>query len=228
MKSRGFTLIEMLVAVAITLALSGAVLAYIWRLRDAQERMTVAAARSAGVEMLFTRLEDDLVGVIAGDPKLGAGVKGDATSLTLLCRGTPPLSETNRGGDLVRMELRFDALTGTVYGERSGAEKATSASDAAEAVFGADVEATPRGEALIEGVREMRLRYYTQGAWSESFDSGASGGLPEAVEVALWFGAVDEASEGVVAETDMPRPPPDRLRVIVVPDAPEKAWGGGL
>lgn len=225
---RAFTLVEMMVAVALTLALSGAVLVYIWRLMDAQDRMQTAASQSAGVEMLFARLEDDLVGVIAGDPRLGAGVKGDATSLTLLCRGTPPLGVAGAGGDLVRMEIRFEEEEGTVFGLRSSAGTDGGGDDAAEDVFAADAGAIPRGEILIDGVRELRLRYRKGGSWSDTFDSGSDEGLPEAVEVAVWFrGAGESEQEPTGAMDDLSRPAPDRLRVIVVPDAPSAAWGSG-
>jgi hypothetical protein len=59
----------------------------------------------------------------------------------------------------------------------------------------------------------MRVRYWMQGEWADSFDSLSAGSLPQAVEVALWFGVAAAPSEEDNFGT------PDRVRTIAVPDA---------
>jgi hypothetical protein len=71
----------------------------------------------------------------------------------------------------------------------------------------------------------MRMRYWTDRGWQDSFDSLAAGALPGAVEVALWFGAPDGGGVGGTGEESGARDAaeelgvPDRVRTISVPDA---------
>jgi hypothetical protein len=105
---------------------------------------------------------------------------------------------------------------------------------------------------MCEGVGFLRLRYYDGERWSASFDSGAAGALPVAVEVAVWFGPpgpreeADEAGGGTEAAespekkrtekrenegtgqeragADRIARAPDRVRLIVAPDGPVSSW----
>lgn len=179
MRRRGFTLIEVLIAIALIGMLSGSVFAFLWTLvarRDVmQDRSMEAAVGSA----FIGRLESDVMCGLAGDDSAGAGIVGTATSLKLLTRGvwlpTGAGDRAGASGDLQASEYVFSPESGTLEGRRW-------------AVTGGD--ATPPGfETISPRVQRLRLRYSDGTVWHDSFDSGKAGTLPVAIEVAIWFGA---------------------------------------
>ncbi len=198
----GFTLIEVLVAIALMLALSAGLFSYVWNLISRRDRLVEVAAQQAAAGALFEELERDLATTFAVDASGSAGVKGDSASLAVRCRGVAGVG--GRGEPIARLD---DLLGGEVKFEE-GSLSARRLGDG-EGTF----------EVVTSGVQLLRLRYFDGRAWLESFDSAATGTLPVAVEAALWFGEVPEGENELEAETEVRRAP-DRLRVIVVPDGP--------
>jgi prepilin-type N-terminal cleavage/methylation domain-containing protein len=226
---RGFTLLEVLIVLALVGMLTGSVIAFLWDLwgrRDVLMRVSAdAQAGSAVVE----RMEFDILGGLAGDQAAGAGVKGTATTLRLLTRGVdvPVGGKGNTSGDLQASEYQFD----------SGALKARRWN-----IGGSQGEL----ETVCDHIEALHLRYFDGKEWKESFDSLSAGTLPVAVEVALWFGTPKPAADGSapaapakatapVADSDapvdrkvgddaLPGREPDRLRLIVIPDGPVASW----
>ena len=225
---RGFTLAETLVAIAVLSALVGAVFGFMGGLaqrRDTLERMTEDAA--AG-DSLFRNLEGDIATCVAGAPGAGAGIAGDAQSLRLLSR-SGLIDPAVEGIELVRAEYRFDAAGRSVTVVRRGARGGAGGGS----------------EVVSRRVGLLRFRYLTAGQWRERFDSAAAGGLPVAIELAVWFGAEapapatpadedapDEAlgeAPGATEELEpapMPTGEPDRVRTFIVPDGPTGSWEG--
>ena len=240
----GFSLLEALVAIALVVGLSGGVMSFLfnlWRQRDGVERGTDALR---GAAALLEGLEGDVLGAVAGDGSGGAGIVGGETSLRMLTRSVaaPVLGDgiESVAGDLQGVEYVFDEAARTLSASRWDAMRAD------------------RGQSgtsvLAEGVSRVRLRYFDGTAWRGSFDSGRDGGLPVAIEVAVWFGSsgvreVDPVEGGVPegaevgfpndlpaieddlgdpgAEEEAPVAPPDRVRLIVIPDGPVSAWREG-
>lgn len=233
---RAMTLLQLLVALSLAIVLLGAIFLFLGDLIDSRERARVRSAREDAIAALFERLEGDLATAIAGDRSLGAGIKGDATSLSVLTRGVLPDPRAPRRGlgDLQRHEFRHDRAAQSIVGTRSAPRGGAGAAAAETIVF--------------DGVvARVRFRYHDGQRWLDAFDSVAAGGLPAAVEVAVWFelppagsndglgdgGAqevLDEApsDQDMLRDTDSAREPeerddpalprPDRLRVITVPD----------
>ncbi len=242
MKHRpAFTLVEVLVAVALLLLLAGAVSSFLWQLLDRESRVLDWTARSRTASVMFDRLQRDLFTAVASTPD-GPGVVGDPTGMVIAHRAflvdDPDLS------DLQRTEIRFDPRAGTLRLTRR---------DWARPPIGGENEAHPDEPVPADdtppadGIRAVRFRYHDGRAWRSSFSSTRS--LPAAVEVAVWFGGI---SDGDIRAADEPpaaqemmagdrgaddpstaslidtlgqprgRPPqrePDRLRVIAIPDA---------
>lgn len=246
------TLLQLLVALSLAIVLLAAIFLFLGDLIDSRERAQVRSAREDAIAALFERLEGDLATAIAGEQSLGAGVKGDATSLSVLTRGVlPDLLVPRRGlGDLQRHEYRHDRAAQSIVGTRS----------APRGVAGA---AAPETVVFDGVVARVRFRYHDGRRWLDEFDSRAAGGLPAAVEVAVWFElppqddtvAIDvvggeqafrdedsteaissrERDSGQASEDrdDEALPRPDRLRVITVPDGgvpaeTRSASGGGV
>lgn len=247
-KSRGgFTLFEVLLAVALAAVLSGGIYAFLVTLQLRQGQILSLSERMRGGSRLIERLEGDVLASVTGTPGRGAGIDGEHDRVRILTRGvTPPLAGGVRTplGDLQGVEMTFDGAAGVVRARRFDA-----------------LGGTPAGEAevIAEGLERVRFRYHDGRAWRGSFQSLQAGGLPAAVEVAIWFGQGapaagrerdDEAGAGGMGgveraegraprepmwieeeagpgEEEPPRRAPDRVRVIVVPDG-AKAGGEAL
>jgi prepilin-type N-terminal cleavage/methylation domain-containing protein len=208
MVRRGFTLVEVLLALALMLALSAGLFGYVWGLLDKRDRLVEVAQQQAAAAAVFEELENSLATTFAADASGRAGVKGDGASIAVRCRGVAsrggPGGEGDLG-DLVGGEVSFTggAVSARRFGRRDG-----------------------EFEVVSEGVERLRLRYYNGSEWLEEFDSAAVGELPVAVEVAVWFGAAVEGDEDEFGSEPEVLREPDRVRVMIVPDGPT-SWKGG-
>lgn len=218
MTRRGFTLIEVLLTLALVTMLTGGIFAFLWNLLERRDVLHRGVLQAQAAGAFVERLESDLLSGLAGDASAGAGVVGTATTLRLLTRGVwlpADAAEAAGAGDLQGTEYAFDWAKGELTGRRW--------------VAGARV---PAMEVITGGVAALRFRYFDGTEWRNSFDSASAGKLPVAVEVALWFGAsgageAPSSAEAGESESPLPNREPDRLRVIVVPDGPEAAWREG-
>lgn len=241
MSRRAFSLVEVLIAIALIGAFLGAAFGFFSNMLDARQRAAAYAKRERACSLVIDRLEQDLTTCLVGDPVTGAGVAGDNTSIRVLSRSVAShlaergLHDSGVLGDLQRTEFRFSG--GLIEGRKTAVRAGSSGGDA-EPFW-------PVGR-----VAKMRFRYHDGSSWRDSFDTLQAGRLPLAVEVAIWFdpwpselaeaqiGAnesgdesaepvpdgADEADESLLEldtrlRFDEAIPPPDRVRVIAIPDA---------
>ena len=223
---RGFTLLEVLVVLALVGMLAGSVVGFLWELWGRRDALMRASADAQAGSAVVERMESDMLSGLAGDQSAGAGVAGTATTLKMLTRGVdvPVNGKGSTSGDLQASEYQ---INGGVLKARRWNIGGT----------------TPEFETVCDHVEAARIRYFDGKEWQASYDSLKAGGLPVAVEVALWFGTPKKAEEGGNIRTgtvnrktrlqpqasndgDLPTRQPDRLRVIVVPDGPTAAWRG--
>ncbi len=206
----GFTLIEVMLALALIGLLASAMMSFLWSLSDRQAWLGRAVAQAQATDALFDRLEGDLLGAIAGDARLGGGFQGGAARLRLLSRGVD-LADGG-AGDLQESVYHF-------LGE------SLSLSRRPLGVSGDDAAAEPYP--LLSRLSRVRFRYFDGRTWKLDFDSAAAGRFPAAIEVCVWRAGRAPAVEGASGDgSEAAWPEPDRSRVIVVPDGPEAAWGG--
>jgi hypothetical protein len=241
MRRRAFSLLEVLIAIGLVVALFGAMFAFLFDILSSRRRALDHTAKQLAATTLIDRAELDLMSCIVGDGVYGAGVEGDNTSLRILTRGVAA-HLAGRGpddpvvfGDLQEVEYRFDEAQGRIEARR--------------------LPAGDRGEAnapfapLGGEVYKVRFRYYDSTVWSDSFDSLSEGRLPVAVEIAVWFrpwpGQGDRPEPEEAADPEIPQrltfdptggfdeaeyarqsdleffdePEPDRFRVILILDA---------
>lgn len=264
---RAFTLVEVLVALAMVVLLAGALFTFTWNLQQQSRLVAGALRRQTQAAALFDQLEADLLTATASAQRGGAGIVGSARMLTVSTRASMLAgSALERIGDgrvaSYRLDGRNVILKRVPGGGTSGVEGS-----------------------LCDDVGDLRFRYFDGSTWNERFDSAAAGVLPVAVEVALWWeppnteetaaaGAQggstpaprdsraarapvsargtlarrpsdsastrglssDESSRDSPEEPERdgsaepPTPPTrsaDRVRVILVADAPEAPWKGG-
>lgn len=232
-----FTLIETLIAVALLMLLSAAMLAFLFDLRTQRLTLSDLSSDLEVGSVLFDRIERDLALCLAQDPEREtAGVKGDASSLSIVARRVwlniddPALGMRA----LTRTTYRFDAASNTLT-----------------------IEADNQTSILSDRVEAFRIRYNDTAqpdTWRESFDAVESAGLPVAIEVAIWFkppgparrdnteptastnavptdprlsAAAEEASairrqalaSPMSDSSEVPDREPDRWRIFALPDA---------
>jgi prepilin-type N-terminal cleavage/methylation domain-containing protein len=233
MKARpGMSLVEVLLAIVLVGMIALGLYAFLARIGSAREQVALAAQRDHAVSVFLGLVEEDLLGAVVELPGIGAGVKGTATELSLVGFGVtvdPESADASRS-DVVRSTYRF--ASGRLVVTRAGLN----------------------GETVLENAGRVRFRYHDGRTWLSTFDSSAANRLPVAVEIAVWLTKPegvdaattvpsDRADQGDPSEPDVmsdaaredggleapagdgePWPPPDRLRVIVVPDAPDAGW----
>ncbi len=245
---RGFTLLEVVLALSLAVLLLGASMTFLWELADRRSTLARGSRDLHAAVVLVERLEADLAAGLAGDEGVGAGIEGTETKLKLLSRGvwlapsgagsgTPNAGGAGEG-DLQASEYQFDPTAGRVSARRFVVRPGAAGG-------GGEMEL------VSDRVERLRFRYYDGRAWRTSFDSKAAGDLPVAIEVAVWFTSLKNATappmetpaptgepgeddaESLAApadefgDTDRRWPAPDRLRVIIVPDGPVSSWKEG-
>ncbi|MGQ0626941.1 MAG: prepilin-type N-terminal cleavage/methylation domain-containing protein [Phycisphaerales bacterium] len=226
---RAFTLLEVLVALALAILLLGALMAFLGQLQRQRAVLTIESDQLQGAGLLMDRLEGELLCVVAGDAVVGAGVKGDSNSLALLSLVVPSVRSGGRAafaqGGMVRTTYTFDPAAALIRASRVDVLAAGG---------------TPSTGEIGRGMTRVRFRYYAKsssgiGTWRDSFDALTEGGLPLAIEVALWFGS--SAPAGPDPSSPEPDallltdtvglaatlPPPDRVRLIAVSGGPTEA-----
>ncbi len=242
---RGFTLMETLVALGLLLVLVGLVFAFGMNLTASRDRLNAHMRRSQAVRVFLDRLEQDLRTSVARDAGQGAGIVGDGSSIEVLSRSVGAMGQSQdlatALSDLQRCAFRWEDGSRLLQGSRSAAS------------------ADPAWATIADDLGYVQWRYHDGSGWVSQFDSGASGRLPVAVEVAVWFVAPPHDPQEPAAEeqpmeeddplagmfsaprpavpdsTDVPVeimeeehrdwPPPDRVRLIIIPDAPEFEYG---
>lgn len=204
MKIRGFTLVEVLVALVIIAMLTGAVYRFMSGISEDRTRIEVVANRNIGATRLFSMIETDLLTCVAVADDGGSGVKGDSSNVRIKSRAVR-LSAENAAdfSDATETEYRFDRSTSALLARRDDRG----------------------GEPLLDDVALVKFRYFHEGEWKSDFDSAAVGTVPAAVEVAVWFMAnrmeqeIDVSSEAGLSDDELKLPPPDRILVVGVHDA---------
>ena len=83
----GFSLFEVLVALALTVLLLGTLFTFYFNLLNARQRLIDTATQHRSADLLIERLETELMTCIVGSAADGAGVKGSPDSITILSRG---------------------------------------------------------------------------------------------------------------------------------------------
>ncbi|MBT8485703.1 MAG: GspJ family type II secretion system protein [Phycisphaerae bacterium] len=230
---RGFSLLEVLVAIALIGALLGAMFAFSWDMLSVRDRLLLETNRARGAALLLDAVEGDLLTCVVGDAARGSGVQGDATTLSILSRAVPARLAIAHASELVfadleRSRYRFRMGSGLIEAQRTPVVMGSGAGY----------------EAMGGPVARVRFRYHDGSGWRDRYDSLAEDRLPLAVEIAIWY-ADTEPDDGFGSESsaedpwpdapagfddlagfddagDDPATPvvaPDRLRVILVPDA---------
>lgn len=240
---RGFSLFEVLVSIGVILALSIALGAFVRDVARSRERLDLAMARQRSADAAIDLLERALATTVVEDAILGAGVRGGAERIELVARGVPAWRLGS--GPSRRRSLEDRERLSLAGGDPALGESIVRRGEGAEAREGL-IPATLRfryhdGEAwrsAFDSVREGRLPVAVEvSLWWRREGEPSEAASDE-------FGPLEEDPErdgldedrsreerdddrrGAAASLDVaredlggPMRPPDRVRVIAVPDA---------
>jgi type II secretory pathway component PulJ len=233
---RGFTLLEVLLALGMIILLFATMTRVFDDLVDARTRVRRSMFQTEGIAAAFELLTRSADAAVATGLDGEAGVTGDSVSIRIARSGvaTTRLGDSSTGISPVQdrhaVELAFRNGEIVVRDEDDGGT-----------------------ETLVSGLFAVRFRYHDGLEWSDSWSSAASG-LPVAIECSIWTSPWpdaawpawipepeldDEASSddgeaalgidfeesfeefeiGTILESDDPLPVPDHVRVISILDA---------
>ncbi len=238
MRQRGFTLLEVMIALGLILALLAVMFGFLSDVQGSRRRALAFTARQRAATTLIDHLERDLMTCVVEDDEGGAGVAGSERSLRILSRGVLIRSsgEPNAAWrDMQISDYEFREGKGIVNMRRMAVGEGSGA----------------RFYPLGGRVGQVRFRYHDGNRWIDSYNSADQGHLPRAVEVAIWFNSPDSHDsemreeerlsdsglqperntfdatagfdeEAFALESDLKEfaePSPDRIRVILIPDS---------
>jgi general secretion pathway protein J len=179
--SRGFTLVEVLVAISILGILMTSVYGIFTSVSVARERLDADSADYHRARVIFDRMGRELRSTYfqVRDSNLvfTGGVSDESSaSLELTTTAVSPLSKTGSGLARIRYLLIPDPEAAT-----GGQVLMRSESPAYDPAPDTGIAGMMR---LAPGVETMTLRFFANGQWQEKWDGRASG-LPEMVEIGL-------------------------------------------
>lgn len=165
-RTRGVTLIELLVALGLAAALLASVITFLRDLETSRDRIQERSGRDRGVDSFLDAIEIALATCVL-DAVGAAGISGDAASCTIRSSTVEPalaLAPSARPFPVATVAwFGFDEETGSLLLRRG-----------AGAV-----------DALPVGATALRVRYHDGSEWAESYDALERGRLPTAVDVSI-------------------------------------------
>jgi type II secretion system protein J len=226
-KSRGFTLLELLLALGIAAFLLGAAYALFRAGQALSSRAQALAEVYQAARAALRALEGDLRAAVRPGRPFDAGFRGTRGGTEALRRdrlefvtasglrpdegvGAAPAGPGVRGIDLRAVAYRVED-----EGAPSGARGLVRERRAALTAETVELGRPENVEEVAPEVVGLGFRYFDEGEWREEWDSAAVGKLPRAVEATLlvrgeWRG--EEILERFVARVYLPvaaEPPPE-------------------
>lgn len=174
---RGFTLVEIMVAVAVAALLLSTIYGVFQTVAGAKQRLDQEGENYHQARVIFDRLSRELRGVYAPttSPKSrfegGTNDQGE-TYLRFTTTASTPLSGAGIGEVSYLLQQDPDNPSGRKVLERS--EQGMT-----------NVAQTVQGYRIASGIETLTLRFFDQGSWSEQWPATTPVKLPTAVEVSL-------------------------------------------
>ncbi|MFG0291543.1 MAG: prepilin-type N-terminal cleavage/methylation domain-containing protein [Phycisphaerales bacterium JB050] len=171
-RRHAFTLVEVILSLAILVVLASSIG---WAVREMREKTMVLRRASDDLTLcttVFDLLDSAVTNGLALDPtRGGAGIRGESDSIEIVSRGVLADLEGDISAfaGLTRLRIEFDPQALQLSIGRSAASESASL------------------QPITRRIEHMRFRYHDGQQWVDSFDSRSNGGLPVAIEAAVWF-----------------------------------------
>lgn len=174
---RGFTLVEILVAVAVAALLLSTIYGVFQTVAGAKQRLDQEGESYHQARVIFDRLSRELRGAYAPAANSRSRFEGGTndrgeTYLRFTTTASTPLSGAGIGEVSYLLQQDPDHPAGRKVLERSE-QGLTSATQ------------TAQGYRIASGIETLTLRFYHQGGWSEQWPAANPVRLPQAVEISL-------------------------------------------
>ncbi len=196
---RGFTLVEVLVAISILAILLTSVYGIFSSVSLARERLDADSAEYHRARVLFDRLGRELRGAYfrPSDRNLvftGLKTDDDSFEMELTTTAVSPLSRTGSGIAKVHYLLVEDqeATAGGLVLMRAEHPVHESTDEEAAGMM-----------RLVPGIEAMSLRFYANGQWQTTWE-GRTSGLPELVEIELQLRTREEELIHFISAFEVP------------------------
>ena len=184
-KRAGFTLLEVLIAIAIVALLALMGYRALSALSESESRLSTEAARWRTLDLFFARLEADLREAVprparsggATEPAWLAGVDASGNGALAFSRAGPDFAiDPGSGGQRLGYRLR-NASVEVLYWPGYDRPR----------------DSEPAAYALLSGVTQFRLSYLTStGLWVDSWPLAGEADLPRATRVAVTLASGEE------------------------------------
>lgn len=177
LNQRGFTLVEILVAVAVAALLLSTIYGVFQTVAGAKQRLDQEGENYHQARVIFDRLSRELRGVYAPSSNQRSRFEGGTndrgeTYLRFTTTASTPLSGGGIGEVSYLLQQDPDNPAGRKVLERSE-QGLTSAAQ------------TVQGYRIASGIETLTLRFFDQGTWSDQWPAATPVNLPTAVEVSL-------------------------------------------
>ena len=196
-RQSGFTLVEVLVAVAITALLLSAVYGVFTSVSGAKQRLETEGEGYHQARVIFDRIGRELRGTYflpnQSDTLFSGGTSTDGTPfLELTTTASTPFGGQQGGLAVVRYELQVD--------EESEDPEARVLIRREESLHDRDQERP--GYRLARGLSDLQFRFYADDRWEDEWDARQDG-LPQMVEISFLL-PVDEVLVPFRSTFDIP------------------------
>lgn len=242
---RALTLFEVLIATVLLSVLVGIMFVFMRQMVRSRDAAFDRAERQRIAQVIIDSVERDLMTCLVGDSVSGAGIAGNATSIRILSRSVPVhLAELGRHdpqvvGDLQRTEYRFNAQRMMLEGRRRTVQ-GDQRSDQSFSAIG-DAIGNVRFRYYEGGQWQDEFDSLESGGFPQavevavwyddpnpSADEAIEPEVESEFEVTPDFSGndgIEDPPAGSEFELGLPEveaeTPPDRIRVISIPDAAE-------
>jgi general secretion pathway protein J len=195
-RSRGFTLVELLVALAIFAIISAFAYRSLTVMLEGRERLQAESRKWRDIAMFVGRVERDLRAVVnrPATGASGAALAPVSSSVPLAAQAANGLAVTRLGNALQENVLAAPQRIAYVQRENRVERLAWTAVDAAP-------RDEPQPVTVLRNVRSLEFRFLSKNDWRTSWGlPGSPERIPAAVEIAFTL----ESGERIVRLVDLP------------------------
>ena len=178
----GFTLVEVLVALAVTALLLTAVYQTVSSAANARQKLAVENGRHHAARIVFERIGRELQSLhfVASDARTRFNGGDTRELLSFTSTASTPLAKEPGLPARISYQIELDPETATTAYRLTRTESAALTVD------------TGRAYRLADDLGTIEIRFFANGRWTDRWDSAAEQALPDAVSLTLAIGPEED------------------------------------